>query len=317
MISFRLGKHHLDTLSSFLKRYSWTRCSFFAYGSLTVEAALVFPLMMLFMAVLIAPLYAMEEQRQLQNRLEAAAKDMSQAAYIKQLSAELINKDSGIYEAASEIADVGLSLVAVYKAVEDIDQKVLTDISITEAYGIMEGSKGEDEETDDETALTDSELINFKVEYEPYFPLKLRLLSAGRLSSVTSRRKWIGSDGGRGRSKYGEELIEDGYELDDEGNQIVYVGKGSTRYHKDKNCHYISNVLIEADGGSVGELRNSYGAKYHACPSCDAKAEGTVYIFENGTAFHSSEDCKAVVSYARSCKLSEVEHLGPCSYCSK
>ena len=41
------------------------------------------------------------------------------------------------------------------------------------------------------------------------------------------------------------------------------------------------------------------------------------WYFENGTAYHSTENCKAITAYAKAVPLSEAEHLGPCSYCSK
>ena len=283
-------------------------------GSMTLEAALMFPIMMMFMAVLLSPLYVMNEQRRLQNGLEAAAKDMSQAAYLRLLSEDMVNKDNGAYEAAAELADIGLSTISVYRALGEVDKSVLSELRLTEAYGLIGESE---EEEDGESSLTDSELISFCVEYEPVYPFIFRDLSRKSLSSVSSRRKWIGSKGGRGREKYGEPLMEDGYELSEDGDRIVYVGKNSTRYHKDKGCHYLDNVLKGVDGDIVEELRNSSGARYHACPSCDASPEGTVYIFESGTAYHSSENCKAITAYSRACKLSEVEHLGPCSYCSR
>ena len=285
-----------------------TRLSFFMHGSMTIEAALGLPMLMFFSAVILAPLRVMDAQRMLQNTLEAAAKDMSMAAYVAELSEDMLSdrlEDAGgltgsIYEIVSA-ADL---LFRLSKA----DGDVLEHMSIAEASGALD-------DTSEETG--DGELIYYRIRYEPSLPLGALSISQPELTSVVNRRKWTGSEGGRGRSKYGDSRDEEGYDLDDDGDRVVYVGKNGTRYHMDRHCHYIDNVMTPVPGDRVEELRNSSGARYHACPSCDAVPEGTVYIFESGTSYHSSEECKAIGSYAKACKLSEAEHLGPCSYCSR
>ncbi len=283
--------------------YITTRPSFFLHGSITLEAALVFPIMLFFMAVTLMPLIVMDEQRKLQNGMESIAKDMTQLAYVSEVSSEFLNDDPE--NDLTELLGVGYATIGITSLISDLDDSIITNIRIYET------------EADDDDENAGSDMVYYKLEYEPVYPLGILKLDSYMLSSVTNRRKWIGSDGGRGRSKYGQGSSEDGYELDDDGDEIVYVGKNSTRYHKDRHCHYLDNVMYPVSGAEIESMRNDSGARYHACPSCDAKPEGTVYIFENGTAYHSSESCKAIASYARACKLSEVEHLGPCSYCSK
>ena len=42
---------------------------------------------------------------------------------------------------------------------------------------------------------------------------------------------------------------------DGEEDEIVYIGKNSTRYHRLRTCHYLYNDLKAVDSGAVGELR--------------------------------------------------------------
>ena len=334
-------RHFLQCLKkAFLSHFFRTRSAFCVHvkAGLTIEAALAFPLLLFFLAVIASPLRLMEEQRKLQNRLEAIGKDISISAYLEGLSGELLNIDEGYNEALWDILDTGIGAAGLLGILAGTDESVIRDMEITELTGIAdteekgsedpgtgkEAEASDDGEGADEAAdgsagqePSDDEMFVCVLEYEAALPLGPLRLDARRMSSVVSRRKWTGSEGGRGRSRYGDGETEDGFETDDEGNRIVYVGKGSTRYHKDRHCHYIDNVMTAVAGDTVEELRNTSGGRYHPCPSCDAAAEGTVYIFEDGMAYHSSKECKAINAYVSACRLSEVEHLGPCSYCSR
>ena len=72
----------------------------------------------------------------------------------------------------------------------------------------------------------------------------------------------------------------------DEDERIVYVGKNSTRYHPDRNCHYLSN---KSDGRILGAVCQISGTrtagKYYPCVSCGKEAAkgSTVYIMSSGT----------------------------------
>ena len=167
--------------------------------------------------------------------------------------------------------------------------------------------------------ISDDGIIDFELDYRMKMPFKVMGISDIPMQSRVYRRTWIGSDGGRGREEYGGSQAGDSGDgsVNDKDNITVYVGKTSTRYHMDKNCHYLSNKLQAVDASEIDELRNTGGAKYHPCESCRPGNSGTVYIMSSGTAYHSSENCKSVIAYVEEVKLSDVEHLGPCSYCCK
>ncbi len=310
-------------ISGALHSFFRVRRSLFVHGSLTIEAALGLPLLIFFMMVLFTPIHVMNEQRRLQNAMESAAKDIAIRAYIEGLSEEMVS-DGELKKDLVDSLFMGWEMLELISIAQRLELGHLKDVRIGDNYILGTGDPVSDTGTGASTEATSDvdaeagssgELVFFEFEYEIKWPIELFTLGAYELSSVVNRRKWVGSEGGRGRDKFGEGLKEDGYDIDDEGDPIVYVGKTGTRYHVDKHCHYIDNVMTAVAGEDIDELRNSSGSRYHACPSCDASPEGTVYIFESGTSYHSSEDCKAVGSYARICKLSEVEHLGACSYC--
>ena len=153
----------------------------------------------------------------------------------------------------------------------------------------------------------DGETLDLVMDYDISFPFPVLGLSSLHRTVRSRRRCWIGREG-----RYGE-----GTENADEDERIVYVGKNSTRYHPDRNCHYLSNKLTAVSWESVSDKRNTDGSKYYPCSAC-AKGAGkgsTVYIMSSGGKYHTLQDCKAIMAYVRAVKLKEVKYLGACSYC--
>ena len=155
----------------------------------------------------------------------------------------------------------------------------------------------------------DVELATTYREKIPFFPGVLPALS---LETASKRRKWIGYPG-----KWTGE--QDGDFEEDDGEVMVYVGKEMGRYHPDRNCHYISNTYEAVSLEDAMGMRDADGHRFTACESCASQIrdDGTVYVTPAGRHYHGSVDCSAMISYVRKVPLSEVEHLGACSYCGK
>lgn len=298
-------KDYADLKHGTDQRYSGTQLSFLSLGlkaSLTVEAAIVLPLFIFMMLILLFPLKLMEEERRLQNTAENIGRQLAAAEYVRTVGDDFLKDKGNIGEMLSGSADViekgaalGSILAEAYSA-DTIASPVIG--SGTAVFSDAEGN--------------DPTMFRVELDYRLKLPFSTYSIPAVKKSMTVNRRAWTGSDGGRGRSRYGG----DGSDAEDE-DRLVYLGKTSTVYHDDPNCHYLSNVMKSADASSIGNLRNESGGKYHACPSCKPGKTGTVYYFANGTAYHSSEHCKAITSYSRAVRLSEVKNMRSCSYCGK
>lgn len=296
-LTFKRSRHLIQHLSGRIGA-CLSSLQLFHRASLTVEAAIVLPLFIFMMFILIFPLKVMEEERRLQNTAETVGKRLAAAEYVKTIGNELINKgddDNETLENFISGAEEGVGLgIILAKALE---LKSVDAPYFSEETSVFSG------DSDD--------MFKAELRYDINLPFTAYLIAPPTASVVVNRRAWTGSDGGRGRSKYsleGESDTED---------RTVYLGKTSTVYHDDPGCHYISNTMKTTDATHIGALRNESGGRYHACPSCKPGKSGTVYYFENGTAYHSSEHCKAITSYARAVKLSEVGDMRACSYCGK
>ncbi len=201
-------------------------------------------------------------------------------------------------EAISQMAYVGrgeaLSSAAAYAYAEGAVRRGAAKLP---AEGIsLAGSK----------LLTDGKQVTLVINYELQLPFSVLGLGRVNRTNRAFRRAWIGKEGsGEKGGQVGE----------DEKDTLVYVGQGSTRYHRDAHCHYLSNRLRKVDRKQLDSLRNESGGIYKACSRCGGEGEN-VYILPSGEHYHSSGACSAIQAYVREVALHEVAHLGPCSYCS-
>ena len=262
-------------------------------ASLTLEASLVLPLLIFASVCLMLPARIMMTERKMQAGLEAVGEELSQYAYLLD-SVERGNLGSIPGEAAlafcQNAAVVAAPIYAYGKTMDYCDTARVSHVSM------LGSSIGEDGET-----------LDLVMEYDISFPFPVLGLSSLHRTVRSRRRCWIGREG-----RYGADA-----NAGDEDEQIVYVGKNSTRYHPDRSCHYLSNKLTAVAWESVSGKRNTDGSKYYPCASCakNAGKGSTVYIMPSGGRYHTMQDCNAIMAYVRAVKLKEVKHLGTCSYC--
>ena len=156
-----------------------------------------------------------------------------------------------------------------------------------------------------ETEIGQDDMVHIVMRYRMRLPFSVLGLGSLPFESVCSRRMWTGAEGNRWGSIGGNLGQEE---------ELVYIGKTSTRYHVRRDCHYLSNALSPVSASAVGELRNKEGKRYHACQACGG-GSGTVYVSDYGTSYHTSPNCRAILSYVQAVPLSQVLHMGACSYC--
>lgn len=308
-IESSLNRNQLFSLFHSFPEKSGTYFSFFSgencfrRASITMEAAIVVPMFLFLCFLMLYPMKIMESERKLQNQMENIGKQFAVVEYAKVVGTGMLKKDSSIREFMDNTVpglEEGAGLAAILAQAVGGPFENLRFSQETAVFSKEEGA--------------DSTMFFAELEYEADMPFSEWFpMTKISKSLVVNRRAWVGSNGGRGRSKYGEELEED----EESDERMVYLGKNSTVYHDDPNCHYLSNVTYSADVSAMKELRNEGGDKYHACPSCKPGTSGTVYYFANGTAYHSSDHCKAITAYARAVPFAEADGMRACSYCGK
>lgn len=270
----------------------------FVSASMTLEASLVLTLFLFAAVSLILPMKILTTERRVQAGLEAVGEDFSRYGYLQDAL------ERGSYDTvlgADEFAkgfcrNLGAGVAAGYAqacAMAHLDTGQAGHVTMLRSK-----------------ILEDGELFDLVLDYEITMPFPVLGLGTVSRTARSTRRAWIGKAGKDDGNGEGGEADED---------EIVYVGKNSTRYHQNRNCHYLANVLTAVAYDFVGEQRNQDGGKYYACAVCGKSAGpgNTVYIMPSGSSFHGRTDCEAIVAYARAVRLKEVRHLGACSYCSR
>ena len=247
-----------------------------APASMTVEAALVLPLFLFAGVLLMMPFRILDVERQMQAIVMSVGEEISQTAY-------LAPEEGGWVGSAAAFA---YAEGAVRMRSDGLPVRWLS--------------------LADSSLLEDGETVDLIVNYQMKLPFSVFGLGNVKRSCRCWLRAWVGIDG---VSEMGEGETAD-------EDPIVYVGKDSTRYHNSSYCHYLYNRLSAVPAGRIGDYRNESGHRYKACDRCGGHAAGTVYIMPYGESYHSSRTCSAIVAYVRAVHRSEVEYLGPCSYCS-
>ncbi len=247
-------------------------------GSMSVEAAISLSLF-LFAAVCMAmPMRVMDRHRQIQAKLESVCEAFSQYAYLEEYQSGL---KAGVWLTAGRIT-------------EGIENKGIRNLNIWKS-----------------SVMKDKETIDLVIRYEMELPFSVLGLQAIPVENRSVRRAWIGREKTLGSGTAFPE------ETGETTQEIVYIGRNSTRYHKSPSCHYLSNQLTKISYDSLEAYRNADGGRYHPCQICGKEAEpgSTVYIMPSGESYHTDWSCSSIIAYIEAVPLSEVSHLGKCSYC--
>jgi len=263
-------------------------------GSLTIEAAMALPLFLFAVMILMTPMKLLNDGRKIQTALDITGEELSQYVSAfkelkrgEDLSAAGLNElPDGFLEGITEQS------ILLYVRMKMGKYEVYQD---AESVSFLRSS-----------VLKDKETIDLIMDYRIRLPFPVLGLKSVPMSARCFRRAWIGNT-----------LLYEDESGDTE--EMVYVGRDSTRYHKKRTCHYLYNHIRAVNETDLESIRNTDGGIYKPCSRCRslAKEGSVVYIMPSGEKFHSSRECSAITAYVRLVPISEVIHLGACSYCSQ
>lgn len=110
-------------------------------------------------------------------------------------------------------------------------------------------------------------------------------VAAFRTASVVNgcvMHKWNGYDLSQGEAVLGGEREE-----------MVYITKSGSAYHRERECIYLNPSVRLVGKGQAEGMTNSAGRKYTACESCGANSD-MVYVTDGGTRYHSTVNCSGL-----------------------
>lgn len=271
--------------NSFLK--SWyeraSQCpSFEKRGSLTVEAALVFPIFLFAMTAFLYLFLLVQLRTEVGRALSDTGRELSQAAHF-----------------SGEAGGLASSAAAVFYG----QSSVRTYLEGRAAAGILKG--GKEGITFLGTVWDEkSSVLTLRASYQVVLPPGLSWFRPVR---VTQKRKVRGFTGFGGRAE-GEDSFKE---------EIVYVTDYGTVYHRELSCRHLNLSVSQREFSEVGTLRNEDGGRYYPCERCWKDGSSLVYLTGAGTRYHQDLGCPSLIRGIRTLLYSEVGALPPCSLCGR
>lgn len=272
-------------------------------ASVSIEAALTLPVVLLALAILIQPITVMNTSRQMQTVCEDICKDVAASVcdYTKDSTDDTTsgsdNRDNEKHSgdsggdigtlALDALTSIALGKYAKEKALVEINDSRISNVDFMGTQFML----GDD-------------MITVSLEYRYDLPfLELFGLDEVTQTVTASRRAWTGRKGSGGDS---DEL---------EGDDIwVYIAKHGTRYHLSSECRYLNT-----EGMSSVSYEAALASGKTFCERCGRTAGpgDTVYVFSGGSKYHLSDKCKVDVPWVKKVKKSDVEYMGACKVCGK
>lgn len=280
-------------------------------ASLTVEAALILPVVLSVMLFFLSFLQIIRAEQQLYYAAAELTEETAACGYLlkyaKQEADALWESEGEYFEAAEFAVDIlqGAGDALWFRGAM---QARLADSDCINAV-VQGGISGIDFWGSE--VYAEDEITAVRMSCQISFPVFRSILPKLSFQKTVIMRSFSGV-GAFEKETSAEEGggSEEGY---------VYVTETGTVYHANSSCTYIKLSVEQTAGSRVGEKRNQYGGKYYLCESCikNAAAPSVVWITGTGTRYHAKKDCSRIKRTVRKIPLSEAEAYRPCSRCAK
>ena len=260
------------------------------HGSMTLEAALTFPLFLMILTAFLSFFSIMTGELKIQTAMHHAGKQL--AAYYYAMDA--LQSDAEKKESLAR--ELGESLVVYAVSETVVRNQILNEAGEIPSTVVAGGSGGMsflgsrfDEASQD---------VVIHVSYQMVIPFLPPGLTAVQVAHQCRHRAWTGSN---------EDLSAQ--------EQYVYVAENGTVYHTSAACSYLKLSISQVRYDNVGSKRNSGGGKYYPCEYCGNIGGTWVFITNYGDRYHFNRNCSRLKRGIRCIPISEVNGLPLCSRC--
>ncbi len=301
---------------------SWKR-----RGSMTVEAALAFPLFLFALTAFLYLFFVIQLRTEIGRAMTDAGREFAQNAYLLEDSPGMVSGAAAAFSGSREVK-------------EYLNQRAAAKLIRGGADGIFwMGTVWKDEE----------DTLVLCAEYEIEALPVPGMFHSIRIVQKRTVRGWTGFTGrehgsGTGRDKV-VYVTEHGTVLPVPGmfhsirivqkrtvrgwtgftgrehgsgtgrDKVVYVTEHGTVYHQDAECRHLKLSVRQCSLEEAKAERNTGGAKYYPCERCWKEGSRLVYLTEDGDRYHQSLSCSSLTRRIRTILLSEAGGRPPCSVC--
>lgn len=258
------------------KRISWCTPGR-SQGSMTVEAALVFPIFLFGLTALLYIFVLLRIQTEIGRALTNVGRELAQdAGELGGLESSLLSGVRGGQKVRAYISD---------RSGTEIIKGGVKGISFV-------GSMWDGEDS----------MLTLRASYQVTLPPGISWFHPLRITQTKKIRGWTG---------FGKKQNL----LKDQGEEVVYVTDHGSVYHRKLNCRHLKLSVQQTNIAQVDGLRNGNGGKYMPCERCWKDGSQIAYITGEGNRYHETLNCPGLIRRIRTVLLSETGGLPPCSIC--
>ena len=299
LINNRIKKHKLNKKTNqnirnkislrmqfYKKRTFYTPSYKKAKASLTVEAAMAFPIFIFAFFLMIYSLKIVELQSKVQYALNATSSEMAAYAMAKEgtESTSVVNYAAGIVY--SKAGASVLFLKNLKSCITDVDMVVGKWLGF-----YLINSKIMEEDSD----------IYLEVNYK----IKLPELLGVKVEIPCVQNAYTRGFTGRSLKEKAEE-------------RIVYITTGQTVYHTNRGCTHLVLSIQQINEKDFFDKKKGFLKKYTKCVFCKSgESNGYIYIATQGEKYHYSLQCKSLKRIIKRILLKEAGNRKLCERCSE
>ena len=252
-----------------------------AAGSMTIEAALLLPIVLFFFLHLAGVM----EMLRFHGKLEAALWNTgNQIALYADTFPELVET----------MPDVGVSYLFVQNQV-----KAFLGEDYLKASPLVYGTEGLNYLRSD--YMDEDECVDIVVTYQVKPQVTIFPFGYRRMGSRYYARCWTGYD----------------VTKEEQAHRYVYVTPHGEVWHNTPECTYIYHEVESVPAAQISELKNDRGEAYELCKFCGNESEGEqVYFTREGEKYHLRSNCSAIYKDIQAVEWYEGISYRPCSRCA-
>ena len=269
-------------------------------ASLTLEAALSFPVFLFFVIAMSWFLIILSLQSDIQLSMEETARSIGKRAYLAEHTASLSSGGTDGDTAGLLSAGINSLTIKTWMLKDGLGARINQSRIRGGTGGFYVYHSGYDRKQG---------ILDIIVNYTYEIPFLPENLGAVRFVQRSRSHVWTGKrlrDSAAEKEKTGEE----------EGSQ-VYVTPYGTAYHVSTSCHYLDLSVRTVSALEVEGLRNKDGGKYYQCSDCakNGSSGSVVYITDYGTNWHTDLHCSGLKRTVEKIDISEVGNRHLCPMC--
>ena len=279
-------------------------------ASLTIEAAIVLPFMLLGMIMLIYFILIINFQIILNQNMINTAWDISRYSYTAERTGTILKKDKCSAKEQKNISDklselsvtenlIKGGLTGTYALNKILDNNVK---KLSEHLGIYTGLAGISMM---ESNFLEQENVDLAVSYMVKIPM---LSNSVYMMSFVNRCYF--------RNFIGESIDVKSKNT----SEKVYITKSGTVYHINKDCTHIDLSVVSVAFSELPLLRNKGGGKYKKCEKCvKSKLIGneSVVITANGDKYHTDNHCSGIIRNVITIDINQIGNRKLCKRCKE